>query len=237
MVLVFAAVTAISQTAPPPPQSATPAGAASVPILAELDRLQGAAAQTNLDIGHMRIEKWKADNASKQQAQGNADSIQRNLTSALPGLISSYRTDTQNLNAAFKLYRNLNALYDVMASFTEATGAFGPKNDYEALAQQLNVIDSVRRNLGESLDGLTSQTQSDLNQLRSQVHALQQAAATPPTPPKKVVVDNADTPKKATTTHKKKPAASSSDGGTSTKSPGGQSSSSQTSASQPPKSQ
>jgi BMFP domain-containing protein YqiC len=103
-----------------------------------------------------------------------------------------------------------------MASFTEATGAFGPKSDYEALAQQLNVIDTVRRDLGDNLDGLTTQTQTELNQLRTQVHALQQAAATPATPPKKVVVDNAETPKKATTTHKKKAPAPTSDNGSST---------------------
>jgi hypothetical protein len=232
-VMVFTAVTAVSQAPGQPPQSAPPTSGASAPILADLDRLQAAASQTNVDLGHMRIEKWKADNASKQQAQGNADSIQRNLSSALPSLISAYRSDPQSINAGFKLYRNLNALYDVMASFTEATGAFGPKSDYEALAQQLNVIDTVRRDLGDNLDGLTTQTQTELNQLRTQVHALQQAAATPATPPKKVVVDNAETPKKATTTHKKKAPAPTSDNGSSTKTPPGQPSTSQSSTSQP----
>jgi hypothetical protein len=236
-VLLFMAATAVSQVAGQPAQSAPAATAASAPILAGLDRLQAAAAQTNVDLGHMRIEKWKADNASKQQAQGNADSLQRNLSSALPGLISSYRADPQNLNAGFKLYRNLNALYDVMASFTEATGAFGPKSDYEALAQQLNVFDTVRRDLGDNLDGLTTQTQTELNQLRTQVHTLQQAAAAPATPPKKVIVDNAEPAKKATTTHKKKPAATSSDSGSATKTPSTQSSSSQSPSSQQPKSQ
>lgn len=232
-VTVLMAATAVSQAAVPPAQNAPAASGSASPILADLDRLQTAAAQTNVDIGHMRIEKWKADNASKQQAQGNADSIQRNLSSALPGLISTYRADPRNLTAGFKLYRNLNALYDVMASFTEATGAFGQKSDYEALAQQLNVIDTVRRDLGDSLEGLTTQTQTELNQLRTQVHSLQQAAATPATPPKKVVVDNAEVPKKATTTHKKKPATPASDSGSSTKTPSGQPSTSQTPASQP----
>lgn len=235
--LFFTAAMAATQAVGQAAQSAPTASATSAAVLPDLDRLQAAASQTNADISHIRIEKWKADNASKQQAQGNADSLQRNLSSALPGLISSYRADTQNLNAAFRLYRNLNALYDVMASFTEATGAFGAKNDFDALAQQLNVIDSVRRDLGDNLDGLTSQTQNEMNQLRTQVHALQQVAAAPAAPAKKVVVDNAEPAKKATTTHKKKSAATSNGGGSATTTSSGQPSTGQPSSAQPPKSQ
>jgi hypothetical protein len=192
------ALTGYAQISPAAPaRAAMPASLAS-----SLDRLQSTASQANLNIGHMRIEKWKADNASKQQAQGNADSLQRNLSSALPGLIANFRGAPQDLNAGFKLYRNLNALYDVFASFTESAGAFGPKNDYEALAQQLGVVDSTRRELGDYLDSLTASTQSQINQLRSQLAVLQQQAATA-TPPKKVVVDDTAPAKK--TTHKKKP--------------------------------
>jgi len=190
------------------------------PILAQLDRLQSTASQANSQLAYMRIEKWKADANSKQQAQSNADSIQRNLTEALPALIDAVRSAPQDVGAEFKLYRNLNALYDVFASLTESAGAFGPKSDYEAMAHQLGVIDSVRRTLGDSLENLTTSTQSELNQLRTEVQALQQkAAATPPAPPKKVIVDDTEPPKK-TTTHKKKPAQSSTQSsGTSTTAP------------------
>jgi len=178
------------------------------PVLAQLDRLQSAASQANAQLSYMRIEKWKADANSKQQAQSNADSIQRNLTEALPALISAVRSAPQDVGAEFKLYRNLNVLYDVFASLTESAGAFGPRNDYDALARQLGVIDSVRRSLGDSLENLTTATQSELNQLRTQVKTLQQQAATTPAAPKKVIVDDTE-PAKKTTTHKKKPAQSS----------------------------
>jgi len=200
--LLSVTVLAVAQT-PPGGASASPGSAGNAPVTPALDRLQSAASQANLDIGHMRIEKWKADSGSKQQAQANADSIQRNLSTALPGLISNVRATPQDLTAQFKLYRNLNALYDVFASLTEATGAFGAKSDYEALAQQLNVIDSVRHDLGNALEGLTASTQTELNQLRAQVRMQQQAAAAAAAPPKKVVVDDTEPAKK--TTHKKKP--------------------------------
>jgi hypothetical protein len=178
--------------------------ASTVSVWADLDRLQAAASRATLDLGHLRIDKWKTDAESKRQAQANADSVQRNLASALPGLIDAVRSAPQDLSAEFKLYRNLNALYDVFISLTESAGAFGPKSDYEALAQQLETIDSVRRSLGDAVEHLTSSTQSELTQLRAQVRTYQQAAAASP---KKVVVDDTEPPKK-TVHKKKKPAAS-----------------------------
>lgn len=227
--LAAAAVAQVGSTLPA--QSAAPTAGANPQLLSQLDQLQTAASQANLDIAHMRIEKWKADAASKQQAQANSDALQRNLSSALPGLIANFKAEPQNLNAGFKLYRNLNALYDVLASFTEDAGAFGPKNEYEALAQQVNIIDSVRRNIGDNIEGLTALTESELSQLRGQVHTMQQAAAAAAaaTPPKKLVVENDEAPKKAVT-HKKKATAASS-GTSSTKPASG------TPASAPAKSQ
>lgn len=211
--IIFAALaaeSALAQTSPVTTARATnessPRSVSMASILPDLDKLQAAASQTNLDLGRMRIEKWKTDSESKRAAQGSADSVQRNLTSALPGMIDSVRSAPQDLNAEFRLYRNLNALYDVMGSLTESAGAFGPKADYEALAQQLQVIDSVRRDLGDSLERLTSSMQFELNQLRTQVRTLQQAAAAPTPPPKKVIVD--DTQPAQKTAHKKKPAPS-----------------------------
>jgi hypothetical protein len=202
--LAVAATLAQTPSAPPGTSSAPSVGSASVvSVLPDLDRLQAAASQAAFDLSHLRIDKWKADGDSKRQAQANADSVQRNMSSALPGLIDAVRSAPQDLNAEFKLYRNLNALYDVFVSLTEATGAFGPKSDYEALAQQLDTIDSVRRNLGNAVEQLTSSTQSELNQLRSQIRTYQQtAAAAAAAPPKKVVVDDTEPAKKPV--HKKK---------------------------------
>lgn len=207
--LFLAGATALAQTpANAPSASGGPGHAPSAgnpsmaSVLSDLDKLQATASQATFALGRLRVDKWKADADSKRQAQANADSVQRNLTAALPGLIDAVRSAPQDVSAEFKLYRNINALYNVFASLTEATGAFGPKGDFQALAQQLETIDSVRRNLGDALEQLTSSTQSELSQLRSQVRTLQQAAAAPPPPPKKVVVDDTEPTKKPV--HKKK---------------------------------
>jgi hypothetical protein len=193
---------ASSVGAPSPGMQQQPGGSYSMtPVLAELDRLQVMSAALEGDISRLRIDKWKADSNSKRQAESNAESIQRNLKSALPGMISGVRSAPQDLGAEFKLYRNLNALYDVMGSLTESAGAFGPKNDYEALAQQLDTLDGIRRNLGDSLEQLTATTQSQLDQLRTQVRMLQTQAAA--APPKKVVVDDSESAKPSSASKKK----------------------------------
>lgn len=177
----------------------------SPPVLPDLDRLQTASSAIDGAIGRLKIEKWKADGNSKRQAESNAESIQRNLRSALPGMIANVRSAPQDLAAQFKLYRNVNALYEVMSSVTESTGAFGPKSDYDALAQQLDVLDGIRRNLADSIEQLTASTQTQLNQLQGQVQTLQaQAKANAAPPPKKVIVDDTEPVKKSSTAHKKK---------------------------------
>jgi hypothetical protein len=176
------------------------AGNSAASIVPELDKLKAAASQAAADIGRLRIEKWKANSSAKSAAQADADSVQRNLNSALPGLIDAARTSPGDLNAEFKLYRNLNALYDVFGTLTEATRVFGQKGEYEALSQQLQVISSVRRNLGESLEQLTADTQRELNQTRIQVKTQQEqlaVAQAEAAKPKQIVVAQTEPPKKA----------------------------------------
>jgi hypothetical protein len=97
-------------------------------LLPELDKLEAVAAQAGLDIGRLHIEKWKTNSGARSAAQADAASVQRNLTSALPGLIAAVRSAPEDLNAAFKIYRNLNALYDVFGALTEPTRAFAPES-------------------------------------------------------------------------------------------------------------
>jgi hypothetical protein len=173
------------------PAAAAPAtGSADIPnLLAKVDETSQSAA---LDIAKLRIEKWKADSSDKQQAQTDADSVQRNLTQALPGMTAAVRNAPQDLAANFKLYRNLNALYDVMKTLTEASAAFGPKQDYQTLAQYSDTIDGYRRNLADYLETLAATKDAELTRLRSQARPAQAAA-----PTKKVIIDdNAPAPKK-----------------------------------------
>ena len=186
---------------------------ASAPVayasVSELNTIVGQLRQTSQsiqgDLAKTRIEKWKTDSSTKRQVQGNVESIQRNLQSALPEILTQLETTPENLAATFKLYRNLDALYDVFGSVVESAGAFGSKDEFQNLGNDINGIESARRALGERMQNLATSKEGELAQLRGQIRAMQTAA--PPPPPKKIIVDDTEPPKKTAVKKKAKPAA------------------------------
>ncbi len=181
-----------SRTGPPPAaQSSVPQPGNVLPLLPQLEQT---ATALNGDIGGLRINKWKADSTTKQQAEQNAQSIQRNLTSALPAIIGGVRTAPDNVAASFKLYRNVNALYDVLSSLAESAGAFGPKDQYETLATDASKLDQIRLQMADQIDKLAAFKDAEVDRLMVQVRNLAaEAAAKPPT---KIIVDDNEPPEK-----------------------------------------
>jgi hypothetical protein len=195
------------QPAPAPPVAMQPALAPDVSAtLAQLDQV---VQQSRLDLARLRVDKWKTDSSIKRQAEANVESVQRNLTAALPAIEQQVRTNPGSVAAAFKLYRNLNALYDVMSSLTESTGAFGSKDEYQALARDTANLDNLRRSLADKVEAMAAARDTEVAQL--QVRARQAAAAAAAAPPKRIVVDDSESDKRSAkkSTTKKKPAAAS----------------------------
>ena len=186
----------------------TPVNPAPVPYasVSELNgllaSLEQASQTTQTDLGRLRVEKWKMDSGYKKETLGNVDSVKRNLQSALPEIMTQLRNSPEDLGASFKLYRNLDALYDVLSSVAESAGAFGSKDEFQSLSNDLNFFERSRRAFADRMENLSNAKEAELSQLRTQVKTLQ-AAATPPTPPKKIIVDDNAPPKPAP--KKKKP--------------------------------
>jgi hypothetical protein len=160
-------------------------------ILAELLRQVSASAdKSNADVARVRIDKWKADAASKQQAQAGAESIRRNLANAVPDLVQRIQSSPGSLVANFRLYRNLNALYDTFSALAESAGAFGAREQYEPLAEDVSQLDHLRHQMAERVDLLAGTNDAELGRLRTQLATIKPAAK----PVAKIVVDN-DQPK------------------------------------------
>jgi hypothetical protein len=165
-----------------------------------LSQLEAASQTAQLDLAKMRVERWKTDSGSKRQAQGNVESIQRNLQTALPEIIAELKASPENLSSTFKLYRNLDALYDVFESVAEAAGAFGSKDEFQALENDVSAFEKARRSVADRMETLAGAKESEVTRLRA---ALQNAQAnTPAQAPKKIVVDDTTPAKKPV---KKKP--------------------------------
>jgi len=178
-----------------PSSPPTPVPYASVAELnGVLTQLDQASQATQADLSKLRVEKWKMDANYKRQTQSNVESVQRNLQSALPEITGQLRNAPEDLALTFKLYRNLDALYDVMGSIAESAGAFGSKDEFQSISNDLNTFERARRQLAERLENLTSSKESELASLRTQVKTLQ--AQVPPPAPKKIIVDDDEAPKK-----------------------------------------
>ena len=170
-----------------------------------LAQVEQASQTSQLDLAKLRVDKWKADGASKHQTEANVESLSRNLQNALPEIIAQLRASPEDLSATFKLYRNLDALYDVFGAVVESAGAFGTKDEFQSLDNDLNSLERARRSLAERMETLSASKEAELNRLRTQAKTVQ-AATTNPTQPKKVIVDDTEPPKKPAKPVKKKPA-------------------------------
>jgi hypothetical protein len=184
--VVFAALTlgVAGQSAQPQPQGSEQAPSPAKPqanLNATLAEIQRITVATNADIGRLRIERWKTDAAQKQQFQQMADSLQRNITSAVPGLISNVQSAPGSVTRMFKLYNDLTVVYEYLGSLSEAAGELGKREEYEPLASDTTALATARHSMADLIE------QAGL------------ALETPPKPPpqpepaqvvKKIVVDN-----------------------------------------------
>jgi len=160
------------------PQGAAVSYASVTQMNGLLAQLEATSKATQADLAKLRIERWKTDGSSKKQALGNVDSIQRNLQNALPEMIGALRNAPEDMPATFKLYRNLDALYDVLGSVVESTGAFGSKDDFQALSNDLNDFEGTRKQIAQRMESLAAAKEQEIVRLRTDLKAAQ--AAIPP---------------------------------------------------------
>ena len=169
------------------------------------DDLQPALVALTQAVRQLRIDKWKAPGPVRDDAARNVNSIETDLDTTLPGLIAATEPSSPSgstLAPTFAVYRNIDALYDVVLRVSLTAELAAPDVEIEALDHALSRLEAARKALGDSIAGGISQQQQ-------KVLALQAAAAAapppPPAAPSKTVVE--DGPQPATKTARKKKAA------------------------------
>ncbi|MBV8051716.1 MAG: hypothetical protein JOZ80_11045 [Acidobacteriaceae bacterium] len=184
------------------PSSASPASAAPIPYssVSELNlllsQLEQTSQATQLDLAKLRIERWKTDGNTKRATQQDVESLARNLQNALPEIVSKLRSSPENVATTFELYRNLDALYGVFSSVVESAGAFGSRDEFQTLQNDLSALERARRAFADRMDTLANAKEGELARLRTQVQTLEAAQQAAAPPPKKTVVDDTELPKK-----------------------------------------
>jgi hypothetical protein len=202
VILFFAACALNAQTQTGPAVQAQPA---AVNLNAVLLQIQQSTSSANADIGKLRIEKWKTDSDQKKQLLQIADSVQKNITNAVPGLINDVQSSKGSVLASFKLYDNLNILYEFFSGLADAAGSLGKREEYEPLAADASALDTARRNLSTYIEQTIGKMEA-ANRAAGTTAGTRPSTASQVPGKKVVIIDDEDkpTPKK-----KKKPSAKS----------------------------
>ena len=177
-----------AQAAPPP------GGFPIVSLRPALANVQNTIA--NLNVGH-----WKAPAETRAAVQQDIGSMQRDLNATLPGLVAQAEANPAALSPAFAVFRNLDALYDVLLRVTETAALAGSGSDAGSLEDARAGLEDGRGKLGAWL--LQSISAQDAQVVHLQTALAARPATGPAAAPNKVVVDDGpENPKP----RKKKPA-------------------------------
>jgi hypothetical protein len=164
--------------------------------------VQPALTDVQRSMSALTISRWKAPNDVRNVAQQNATSIQHDLTDTLPGLLSQADSASGSVPPEFAVYRNIDALYDVLLRVYSTASLAAPQGEVDELFASLQKLEAARSQLGDAILSASQAREAEVTRLQAAVKAATAAAAAPPPPAKSTVVD--DGPAASSTVKKKK---------------------------------
>jgi hypothetical protein len=205
--VVIPLIGALAATAQPASTvQSTPASEnATAPRATVSSIVQPALTDVQRSVSNLNISRWKAPGEVRSAAQQNTGSIQRDLSDTLPTLITQADAAPGSVPSSFSVYRNIDALYDVLLRVYETASLAAPQNEADPLGSALERLEAARRQLGDAILSDSKEHEAQVIQLQTALKAANEARTQAP-PPKTAVIDDgpaqAPPPKK-----KKKPAA------------------------------
>ncbi len=183
-----------------PPQQNQPAPAQVAPKPSDI--LHPALSQVSQTMVSLNISRWKAPGEVRGATQQNVDSIQRDLNGTLPGLLATADATPGSVFAVFPVYRNIDALYDVLLRVSQTAMLAAPENEANSVNDALSKLESARSDLGNSILNNSKSNEAEVVRLRA---SIQQAAAVQAAAPPKTTIVNDGPATPAPTTKKRKP--------------------------------
>ncbi len=180
--------------------------AAPQPTIASSSIVQPALTEVQRSVSALNISRWKAPGQVKSAAQQDTGSIQRDLSDTLPGLLSKADTAPTTVPPAFVVFRNIDALYDVLLRVSQTASLAAPQGESDALFSSLNKLEAARSQLGDAILNASQQREDQVVKLEAAVRAAAAAAQPQASPPKTTVIDDGAAPP-APAKKRKKPAA------------------------------
>jgi hypothetical protein len=188
-----------------PPAAPAVAPASAQPAAFAIGDLRPILANVKTAVANLSVSRWKASNEIRTTTQQDVVSIQHDLDDILPDLLTQAEAPPKNgqttLQPFFAVFRNLDALYDVLLRVSGTAAFAGTPGDAENTEDARAGLEQGRAKLGTWL--LQSIGAQDA-QVAHFLAAPPPPPAAPPPPPK-VVINDGPTPP-APKTKKKKPA-------------------------------
>jgi hypothetical protein len=183
-------------------QSAPSAGA----MTDALNAVQPTLANVDTALAGVEVRKWRAPGDVKETTASDIQSIQKDINGTLPALVSQSQAAPSAIGPAFAVFRNIDALYDVLLRVTETATLAGSQQEATRLEQVRSDLQTRRSQLGNALLASATAQDASVVQLRTSLDTASRAmAAQQSTAAAKKVVVN-DGPDAATkTVHKRKP--------------------------------
>ena len=141
--------------------------------------LQPSLGELRSTIAGLRIAKWKAPGPVKDEAYANAGSVDRDLQATLPSLISQADAAPQSVADSFAVYRNLDALYEVLLRISGTAELAASDEESANVAHSLTTLDAARRTLADSILSTSREQQAALSAPKPAVAAAPPAAPVP----------------------------------------------------------
>jgi hypothetical protein len=181
-----------------PPPASSPADSPSTS--SAITGLQPALEQVGSAVANLRISRWKADADIRDMTQQDVGSIQRDLMATLPQLLEQAQSSGGSpLAPSFAVFRNIDALYDVLLRITGMATLAGSSAEADQLENARASLETARAQLGDALLKSIAGQDAQLAQLRT---AVSHPKTAPKPAPTKIIVDDGPTSAKS---HKAKP--------------------------------
>lgn len=128
--------------------------------------------------------RWRLAGRQRREMTQAVPALERNLAQAAPALLREYEKQPDNVAAAFRLYRDLQAV----AQVADRVAGLAEHNSSQASARRLLQADRDLRaglsGLGDMIERLALRQQAEITRL--------QTLAARPRPPRRLVIQNAN---------------------------------------------
>lgn len=170
------AVPATPQSAP---TAAVSAAAPPSPTMAPVPELMSALSAMGTELAALAQQRWRAPSQERADFLTDEAAIARNLQLAAPGLAAAAQHSPTDLGAAFRLYRDAEAVYSVALRAGDFVAHRGDEEQRDALRAPLARVHAALEAFGDSIAARGEAQNQELTRLRARVATLAAADAHP----------------------------------------------------------